>query len=139
MTRYFSVPGAPKGKGRPKFSKVGNFVRTYTPKDTVEYENLVKMAYSERYSLEEPLKGMVEATIVAYYPIPKSMTKKNRKLIDEGKLAPTMKPDTDNIAKTILDSLNQIAYDDDKQVVTLTVSKKYSEKPRVDVYLSEFE
>ena len=39
------------------------------------------------------------------------------------------KPDTDNIAKSILDSLNKIAYLDDKQVVDLEVHKFYNEKP----------
>lgn len=50
---------------------------------------------------------------------------------------PTTKPDTDNIAKSILDSLNGIAYKDDKQVVKLTVEKRYDEIPSVSVWISE--
>ena len=34
-----------------------------------------------------------------------------------------VKPDVDNIAKAVLDALNGIAYDDDSQVVELTVKK----------------
>jgi len=36
--------------------------------------------------------------------------------------------DVDNIAKTVLDSLNGIAWIDDRQVVTLTVSKVFVHK-----------
>lgn len=52
---------------------------------------------------------------------------------------PTTKPDTDNIAKSILDSLNKIAYLDDKQVVDLRVRKRYAEVPSVSVWISEVE
>ena len=47
----------------------------------------------------------------------------------------TKKPDCDNIAKIILDSLNKIAYHDDSQVVDLHVNKRYAEMPYVYVEL----
>lgn len=34
----FSVPGQPFGKQRPKFSRAGQYVKTYTPDETVSYE-----------------------------------------------------------------------------------------------------
>ena len=49
----------------------------------------------------------------------------------------TKKIDCDNLAKIILDSLNGIAYEDDKQVVRLYVEKIYGEHPRVEVELKE--
>lgn len=42
MEIRFTVHGEPKGKGRPRFTKTGHAV---TPKDTVIYENLVRMEY----------------------------------------------------------------------------------------------
>ena len=45
-----------------------------------------------------------------------------------GNLNPTKKPDADNIGKVVLDALNGIAYEDDKQVIELRVSKQYSEE-----------
>ena len=57
----------------------------------------------------------------------------------DNKIYPTVKPDTDNIAKSILDALNGIAYKDDKQVVTLSVKKRYDEVPRVSVWIYEEE
>lgn len=55
----------------------------------------------------------------------------------ENEISPTIKPDTDNIAKSILDSLNGIAYKDDKQIVSLKVDKYYSEIPSVSVEIKE--
>ena len=37
----FTIPGQPFGKQRPKFSRAGAYVKTYTPKETTSYENLV--------------------------------------------------------------------------------------------------
>ena len=39
----FTIPGQPFGKQRPKFSRAGAYVKTYTPKETTSYENLVKL------------------------------------------------------------------------------------------------
>ena len=63
------------------------------------------------------------------------MTKKKRKLVEEGILRPTKKPDWDNIGKIVSDSLNQIAYKDDAQVVSVNFEKFYGEKPYIKVIL----
>ena len=79
----------------------------------------------------------LEVHIIAYYEMPKSISKKKKQEMLEDKIRPTIKPDTDNIAKSILDSLNGIAYKDDKQIVSLKVDKYYSEVPSVSVEISE--
>ena len=53
------------------------------------------------------------------------------------KIKPTRKPDLDNIAKSILDSLNGIAWNDDSQITNIWISKHYAEEPRVEVTLFE--
>ena len=40
-TCEFKISGKPMGKGRPRFTRSGH---TYTPKDTVEYENRIQRA-----------------------------------------------------------------------------------------------
>lgn len=132
----FTVPGPPMGKQRPRVYRVGDKSRAVTPQKTVSYENLVKWYYSSEAG-EKRLEGEIEACIKAMYPIPKSMSKKNRQLIEEDKLHPTKKPDADNIGKIILDSINGLAYHDDSQVVRLVIEKYYSEFPRVEVALRE--
>ena len=77
--------------------------------------------------------------IYAYYKIPKSTSKKKRAEMLEGRIFPTIKPDADNVAKIILDALNGVVYEDDKQVVGLLTLKRYSEEPRVEVIINEVE
>jgi Holliday junction resolvase RusA-like endonuclease len=48
-----------------------------------------------------------------------------------------MKPDADNIAKIILDALNEVAWDDDAQVVQLSVCKRYDTDPCVIVTIED--
>ena len=138
MTVGFEIPGKPFGKQRPKFSRQGGFVRAVTPKETVVYENLVRLSYQEQEGRKRfGDDAMIEVAITAYYEIPKSTSKKKRALMLEGKLRPTKKPDADNICKVICDALNGIAYRDDAAIVTATVSKRYSENPHVEVCMWE--
>lgn len=128
------IDGKPMGKQRPRFnSKTGN---TYTPDKTVNYENWVKLCYQQQCDGEK-LTGKITASIMAYYPIPKNTSKIKKNYMLLGIERPTKKPDVDNIAKVILDSLNSFAYDDDKQIVTCGISKWYGENPRVEVILEE--
>ncbi len=131
MIYNFTVPGAPAGKGRPRITKNGAF----TPKDTMVYENLVKNSYR----LNRQLQGELKAEIIAYYPISKSTSNKKRLQMIDLIIRPTKKPDIDNIVKSILDSLNNIAFHDDSQIVELIAKKYYSEQPRVEVILEELE
>lgn len=131
----FTVAGEPKGKSRPRFANSKNGFRTYTPKQTVMYENLVSWTYQQEVGIK--LNGQITAKIVAYFPIPKSVSKKKRALMESGVIMYDHKPDTDNVAKIILDSLNGVAYDDDRQICSLTVMKYYSDNPRVEVNLYE--
>lgn len=134
MTSHINIPGKVVGKQRPKFSRQGNFVKTYTPEKTVNYENWVKMCWMN--SGQEKMQGNIIAVIVARFMIPQSFSKKKRNELNE-KPCPK-KPDCDNIAKSILDALNGIAYDDDAQIVELSVSKVYSANEEgVDLYLTE--
>ena len=43
----FVVPGEPIGKGRPRFRQVGQYTQTYSPKQTVNYESLVRLEYHD--------------------------------------------------------------------------------------------
>lgn len=132
----FTIPGQPKGKQRPKVTVQGSYAHAYTPKETTNYENYVKVMYQinkDRVFLE----GAIKAEITAYFPIPKSTSKKNRALMLAGIVKYTKKVDCDNLAKIVLDSLNGIAYKDDAQVYELSVRKLYDEKPRVVVTLTE--
>ena len=134
----FTIPGTPFGKQRPRVVHNGNFSKAYSQKETVSYENLVKTSYSDiARGRKFQDDAMLDVRIIAYYPVPKSVSKKKRKEMLEHKIRPTKKPDWDNIGKIICDSLNQIAYRDDAQIVDSQVRKFYSENPRVEVIIKE--
>lgn len=138
MKVKFTVLGEPAGKGRPRFSRQGQFVRTYTPEKTVAYEDLVKLEYhrqcnGHRFDDGQPL----DMRVTAYYSIPKSVSKKKRQAMLDHKVRPMKKPDNDNIVKMVQDALNQIAYRDDVQIVDCQLRKFFSDEPRVVITIQE--
>lgn len=138
MEIEFTVPGEPKAKQRPRFANVGGYTRTYTPKQTQLYENLVRLEYERatdgyRYADDAMLLMRIEA----YYSIPKSTSKAKRLKMLYKIIRPTKKPDVDNLTKIIADSLNGIAYRDDSQIVDCSCKKFYGEKPLVKVYIAD--
>lgn len=84
-----------------------------------------------------PYENQVRAEIEVLVAVPKSDSKTKKKAKIEGMIRPTVKPDCDNLAKSILDSLNGLAYQDDKQVVELSIKKYYAENAEVRVRLTE--
>lgn len=137
----FTVYGEPMGKQRQRFSRMGNYVRAYTPEKTTNYEGLVSYTYGEAVvdkMKEEPnfigiFEGAIGVEIKAYLSIPKNTSKKKYQQMINKEIRPTRRPDVDNICKIILDGLNKVAIHDDSQVVSLKVSKYYGERPRCDI------
>lgn len=134
MEYELTIFGQPVGKARPRFTKTGH---TYTPQATKDYEELVRYTFISGYPKAKPIENAVKATIIAYYQIPKSYSKKKRQECLDYIIPVQSKPDCDNIAKIILDSLNGYAYVDDKQIIDLSVFKLWSDMPRVEVKIEE--
>lgn len=137
---YFEVSGKPQGKARARTvrNKKTGKTHSFTPKNTVEYEEHVKQCFLTQtcgrftWFNKEPL----EIHITAFFPVPKSTSKRTAWKMVDGEILPTKKPDADNIAKAICDALNGVAYGDDSQIVSMKVVKKYTDLyPRVQVYL----
>lgn len=135
MKCEMKIAGRPRGKGRPRFSARLN--RAFTPKETREYEKYVKTEFESQvgntwdFCIDQPLR----MTITAYMPIPKSTSKRQMDMMLVDAILPTKKPDNDNIAKSICDALNGIAYKDDRQIVDLSVKKRYAIEPKTIVTL----
>ena len=115
------IPGDPVAQPRPKVSTRGGFARAYVDaKHPIhEFKQAIRSAYVNAGG--ELLDGPVQMSIDCYFARPKGHNKK-RRLHREYK---TTKPDSDNLGKSILDALNEIAYKDDGQVWYLTVKKWY--------------
>ena len=103
----------PKSKERPRFSKKGF---AYTSAITREYENKIAFEYKgplidATHTIAVELNFDVSGTFITV-----TGTKK-----PDWKCS--LKGDIDNYAKSILDALNGVAWEDDKQIVSLKVTK----------------
>lgn len=127
----FFVPGRPQGKARPRFANG----HAYTPQNTVAYQGQIAAYYWQALSKAhetltvEAKSAYVEIDIQARFPIPASDSKTLQLQKLSGRVRPKSKPDLDNIAKAVLDALNDFAYRDDAQVVKLTVEKTFATEP----------
>ena len=137
LVLVYSVYGEPVGKGRPRFARRGNFVSTYSPQKTKTYEDEIRMMAKAAMGASEALETPVTVAIYIRVGIPKSFSKQKRKDALANIERPTKKPDIDNIAKCFLDAMNGIVYLDDKQVVSLHITKIYAETPAVEVMVKE--
>lgn len=133
----FTVWGNPQGKKRPRFARQGNYVRTYTDKETINYENLVKLSYLEQSKVKYMGNEALGVSIKIFQSIPKSTSKKKANEMLMGEIRPNKKPDPDNCIKSILDGLNGVSFRDDSQIVHLDCDKYYSNEPRVEVKIWE--
>lgn len=126
-------------KGRPRVTIRGGRPRAYTPEKTEKYENLVRLAFREEFPDAEPASGPISMVIRAYFPVPKSYSKKKKQLAVVGLLHKTTTPDLDNIQKAIQDGLNGVAFADDSQIVEYKAMKGFSLVPRADIIITELE
>lgn len=98
---------------------------TYTPQNGERFEELVRNSYMDQCG--DMHNGAVKVEIAYRRVLPKSRPKKFESEPD------LFKPDVDNVAKAVLDALNGVAFEDDKDVVSLKVEKL----PRVRIEQDE--
>ena len=135
MEHIFTVPGEPRGKGRPRFSKAGH---TYTDSETRAYEDKIRAYYHKAHGgYRVPDGAFISVTVIAVLPIPKSATKAKRAAMMARTILPSRKPDVDNILKAVLDALNGVAYKDDARVWQTSCTKFYGENPRLEIAIRE--
>lgn len=108
----------PRPKGRPRFSKMGDFVRAYTDSKTRSYEAELRKLIRQQYE-GDVLEGKAYyLKIIFNLKRPKSVSEKKR-------FHPIVKPDIDNLVKSVMDAMNGIIYKDDNLICELSASKKY--------------
>lgn len=124
MTFEFRVKGKIKGKDRPRFNRYTG--KAYTTKQSRDFENLIKDSYLSVDGIYFGDDTYLRLEADLYFSIPKSYTKKRRILCMENAERPKKKPDSDNCLKAIADSLNEIAYKDDVQLLETEIKKYYT-------------
>lgn len=110
MTYKIVIPGRPVPKGRPRFNRKTGVV--YNPERTRQYEQLV--GWCAKQIFKKPLKNELAVYIDVYV--------KNNVF-----------PDIDNIAKSILDGMQGVAYENDRQIYFLSVQRLRGKDEYVEV------
>jgi Holliday junction resolvase RusA-like endonuclease len=132
----FTIPGAPRGKGRPRATRFGKGVRLYTDAKTASYEGLVAYAAQAALQGRAPFDCPVTVTVLVRLAPPASTSKKTLAAMLSGELHPAKKPDLDNIVKAVLDGCNGVAFKDDAQVCWFNAGKIYAAVAGVDVIVT---
>lgn len=125
--KKFIINFEPVPQPRPRVTRFG----TFDP--AKEKKTFVKLLLIEQ--MDEPLKYPIEMEIIFFMPIPKSTSIKKAKEMLTGKIKHTKKPDIDNLYKFFTDAMNKIIYDDDSQVYKVYMEKRYSDKPRTEIFI----
>lgn len=115
------IDGPVKGKGRPRATGRGNFIRFYTPKATKDYEDLIKA----HCMYVRKMTGPLSLYITIWHKGPKRLW---------GTFC-EKKPDGDNVIKLVMDALTGITYDDDNSICKGSWEKIYQCKSRLRIEL----
>jgi Holliday junction resolvase RusA-like endonuclease len=132
MSITFSVLGEPVPQPRPRVSTRGGFARAYVPKEHPVHAYRQSLAAAARAAGLKETGEPLNVVIDAVFERPRShMTKAGVK-----PTAPRLpRPDVDNIAKAILDALQDVI-GDDTLVARLVVEKSYGQEARTTVRIS---
>lgn len=123
----------PVGRGRTKSTRPKRGVRTihYTPEKTAHAQNLIRdelMKLKLRFEAKLPIRLILSF----FLSRPKSIPKKQE--------FPISRPDWDNLAGLVTDSMEKFVYPNDSQITTATIQKRYikpGQVPRIHIYLAE--
>jgi Holliday junction resolvase RusA-like endonuclease len=129
MIQFF-IPGTPKGQPRPKAFSRGGHAGVYDPGSANEWKQNVRDAAKKvnaKVAHQTPVRVHMEFQIAR----PKGHYGTGKKSGTLKSLAPiwhTGKPDADNLAKAVMDALNDCGFwPDDSIVCDLQVLKRYTD------------
>lgn len=132
MSISFEVVGDPVPQPRPRVSTAGGFARAYVPKGHAVHGYRQAIAAAARAAgvtaTGEPLNVVIDAV----FSRPKSHLRKTGVKADAPRLP---RPDVDNVAKAVLDALQDVI-GDDTNVARLVVEKCYGTEGRTTVRIS---
>ena len=132
MAITFTVPGDPVPQPRARVSTRGGFARAYVPSTHPVHDYRTQLSVAARLAGLTPTGEPLSVVIDAVFERPKSHRNKSGVKATAPKLP---RPDVDNVAKAVLDSLQDVM-GDDTMVARLVVEKSYGEEARTTVRVS---
>lgn len=128
----FTVPCVPVAQPRPKATTIHGKARMYEAKKAHPihtFKAAVQLAWNQTRHLT--CEGPLAMRLVFVFPRNPNVAKRQ-----PGRLPKVTKPDNDNLAKGVCDTLNNLAYHDDAAIVKLEVEKwtgAIGEQPHVEI------
>jgi Holliday junction resolvase RusA-like endonuclease len=132
MAITFTVPGNPVPQPRPRVSTRGGFARAYVPSKHPVHDYRTQLAVAARLAGLTPTGEPLDVVIDAVFERPKSHMRKAGVKPTAPKLP---RPDVDNVAKAVLDALQDVM-GDDSLVSRLVVEKSWGAEARTTVRIT---
>ena len=124
QTIKFSVPVVPVPFMRTGF----NEIRRYNYARYTNYKNLVGLVAKRAMNGQAPFTGAIKVTAEFYKHKPRPRKGSKPQVTFQG--------DVDNLLKAVLDAMNGICYEDDRQVTKVVAEKIFGE-PHITVEVEE--
>lgn len=116
-----------------RYTSRGGRAMSFTTKKYNDFKKEIKKQIKEQ-GVEEKFANACSLKIEVFYPIPKSFKKSVREqMIYSPKIST---PDVDNLAKSILDGLAGVLFEDDKLITNLQVNKLYGELEQKEIIVN---
>jgi Holliday junction resolvase RusA-like endonuclease len=132
MAITFTVLGDPVPQPRARITTRGKFAHAYTPKSHPVHGYRASLAVAARAAGLIPTGEPLDVVIDAVFERPKSHMNKSGV---KSKAPVLPRPDVDNVAKAVLDSLQEVM-GDDSLVARLVVEKSWGAEARTTVRVS---
>jgi Holliday junction resolvase RusA-like endonuclease len=125
------IPGKPIGKARPRFARMGKFIKVYSAQ--AKEENSIKKEIYLQW-IKRPLDCPIILHITALFPTNKGSKNAVASMLD-GTTRHVKKPDLDNIIKFYTDLLIGWVIRDDSIIYEIEASKGYAQAPQTIIRL----
>ncbi len=138
------LQGVPQAVQSARFAKIGGFMRSFQPKETVQWKAYCKLQAQQQIPRGFKLmKGPVRlvSALFVFPPLKGWSKRKLAKLAAGGILIKDTKPDlTDNLLKGCIDALKGVVYEDDSLIGDVGGTRKiYGEPARTELVFEEIE
>jgi Holliday junction resolvase RusA-like endonuclease len=132
MAINLTIPIEPMGAVR--MTGRGKYIKPNAQR-YLNYKQVIQLHARGQLKGQQLLTGPIEIIITFVMPIPQSWSNvKKQRAIGQWHIK---KPDTDNLVKSVFDSLNKLAWQDDNQVSKVLAAKFYGEKPGINITITE--
>jgi Holliday junction resolvase RusA-like endonuclease len=132
----FIVPFTPVAWQRAGVTWTNQGTKHFTRPETRAWKQTVATYARSAMRGAVPLNGPLKLELAFLLPIPPSWPNWKREAAERGQIAPTVKPDLDNLEKAVKDAMNKIVWIDDAQVIRCEKEKAFSARPRVVITIT---